>query len=139
MQPKRILIVDDDDHIREIASLTLEVTEGWEVKTASSGAEAIRTAIDTKPDAILLDVMMPEMDGPSTFRVLRADERSCSIPVIFLTAKVQSADRRKFSELGVNGVIAKPFDPLTLGQDVAAILHWSKSASTRCESPAHPR
>ncbi len=125
MQARHILIVDDEDDIREIASLTLELTQGWEVNKASSGREAIDKALTLKPDAILLDVMMPEMDGPSTFRLLQADARTSSIPVIFLTAKVQAADKRGFLQLGVCGVIAKPFDPLTLAAEIAERLSWS--------------
>ena len=77
-----------------------------------------------QPDAILLDVMMPEMDGPSTLREPQLAEETKHIPVIFLTAKVQGPDRRKFIELGVQGVIAKPFDPLTLGEQIRELLAW---------------
>ncbi|HEX3580630.1 MAG TPA: response regulator, partial [Thermoanaerobaculia bacterium] len=93
--------------------------------TAASGAEALRVAPEVRPDAILLDVMMPEMDGPTTFRHLQSDPATRDIPVIFLTAKVQAADRRRFSELGVRSMIAKPFDPLRLATDVAAALQWT--------------
>ena len=75
-----------------------------------------------RPDAILLDVMMPDIDGPATFRLLQDDPRTRDIPVIFLTAKAQTADRVAFSRLGVAGTLAKPFDPLTLTDEVAAIL-----------------
>jgi CheY-like chemotaxis protein len=125
VQPKKILIVDDEDHIREIASVSLELTRDWQISTAASGAEALRVAPEVRPDAILLDVMMPEMDGPTTFRHLQSDPATRDIPVIFLTAKVQAADRRRFSELGVRSMIAKPFDPLRLAIDVAAALQWT--------------
>lgn len=125
MQQKFILIVDDEDHIREIASVTLELTHGWKIITASSGAGALTAAASKQPDAILLDVMMPEMDGPTTLRQLRADARTRSIPVIFLTAKVQATDKKKLTQLGADGIIAKPFDPMTLGDEVAAALSWS--------------
>jgi CheY-like chemotaxis protein len=125
VQPKKILIVDDEDHIREIASVSLELTRDWQISTAASGAEALRVAPEVRPDAILLDVMMPEMDGPTTFRHLQSDPATRDIPVIFLTAKVQAADRRRFSELGVRSMIAKPFDPLRLATDVAAALQWT--------------
>jgi len=124
VQPKKILVVDDEDHIREIASVSLELTKGWEVSMAGSGADALRIAPGLQPDAILLDVMMPEMDGPTTFRRLQDDPSTRHIPVIFLTAKVQAADRRRFTELGVRSMIAKPFDPLRLATDVAAALQW---------------
>jgi two-component system, OmpR family, alkaline phosphatase synthesis response regulator PhoP len=78
-----------------------------------------------KPDAILLDVMMPEKDGPSTLCIPQQDEDTKQIPVIFLTAKVQGPDRRKFIELGVQAIIAKPFDPLRLGQQIREVLAWT--------------
>ncbi len=124
MQPKHLLIIDDEDHIREVACLSLEMTQGWRVSTASSGTLGVALAKHEKPDAILLDVMMPDKDGPSTLRVLRLDEETKEIPVIFLTAKVQGPDRRKFIELGVQGIIDKPFDPLTLGTQIREALAW---------------
>ena len=124
MDAKRILLADDEDHIREVAQVSLETVGGWHVTTAGSGAEALDKAAAEPPDAILLDVMMPELDGPSTYERLQAGESTREIPVIFLTAKVQAADRRRFDELGVAAVIAKPFDPLTLADEVAEILGW---------------
>ncbi len=121
---KKVLVVDDEDHIREIAATSLEVVGGWTVVTAGSGAEALSKAESENPDAILLDVMMPEMDGPSVFKALRNREETRSIPVILLTAKVQAAEREQFSDLGVDAVLAKPFDPMTLHQEVAAALGW---------------
>jgi CheY-like chemotaxis protein len=125
MQPKHLLIIDDEDHIREVASLSLEVTEGWHVSTANCGTLGVALARREKPDAILLDVMMPDKDGPATLRELQSSEETRAIPVIFLTAKIQGPDRRRFIELGVRGVIAKPFDPLTLGQQIRDSLGWS--------------
>ncbi|HEX7242250.1 MAG TPA: response regulator [Longimicrobiaceae bacterium] len=121
---KRILLVDDEDDIREVAQLSLEMVGGWEVLTARSGEEGIRRAGEERPDAILLDVMMPEMDGPTTFRQLQADPATREIPVLLLTAKVRSTDRERFSDLGVAGVLSKPFDPLTLARDISAVLGW---------------
>jgi DNA-binding response OmpR family regulator len=118
------LIVDDDDDIREIAAATLELTTGWEIGSASSGAEAVAMAAAMRPDAILLDVMMPDMDGPTAFRLLRANAETSGVPVILLTAKVQTADRARYLRLGVDDVIAKPFDPLTLGERIAESLGW---------------
>jgi len=125
VQRKSILVVDDEEHIREVAAVSLELTENWNILTAGSGAEALRLAPLLKPDAILLDVMMPEMDGPTTFRALQSDPATSGIPVIFLTAKVQAADRRRFAELGVRSMIAKPFDPLRLAEEVASALDWA--------------
>ena len=122
MLRKRLLLIDDEDDIREVASLTLETVGNFDVSTAPSGRAGIIAAREQKPDAILLDVMMPELDGPSTFRELRAHEETRDIPVIFLTAKVQGADCRRLSELGAKGIIAKPFDPMRLAQEVSVIL-----------------
>ena len=122
--PKRVLIVDDEDDIREVAQLSLEMVAGWVVLTASSGAEGISRAEAERPDAILLDVMMPELDGPATFERLRANAATSAIPVVLLTAKVQDADQKRLSELGVAGVLAKPFDPMQLAADVAEVLGW---------------
>jgi CheY-like chemotaxis protein len=122
---RKILIIDDEDDIREVAALSLESIAGWEVTAASSGAQGIVRAAETKPDAILLDVMMPGMDGPTTFRELRKNPATCDIPVLLLTAKVQATDQRRFADLGVNAVLFKPFDPLTLSKQIADVLGWS--------------
>jgi CheY-like chemotaxis protein len=124
MPHKQLLVIDDEDDIREVATLSLELTEAWTVKSANGGKAGAALALSIKPDAILLDVMMPDMDGPSTLRALQQQEGTSSIPVIFLTAKVQAADRHKFMQLGVRGIIAKPFDPLTLGQQIKDVLSW---------------
>src|SRR6266542_829037 len=101
---KSILVIDDEGDIREVAQLGLQVVANWRVITASSGAEGIIKAKAEQPDAILLDVMMPDMDGPTTFRKLQGDPATQYIPVLLLTAKVQAADRRQFADLGVKGV-----------------------------------
>jgi CheY-like chemotaxis protein len=123
--PHRILIIDDEDDIREVAALSLETVAGWEVTTAASGAEGMARAIESQPDAILLDVMMPGMDGPTTFRELRKNPATAHIPVLLLTAKVQSSDQRRFADLGVEAVLFKPFDPLTLSTQIAGVLGWN--------------
>lgn len=119
---RKILVVDDEDDIREVAQLSLELVGGWEVTPARSGREALQLIGDIRPDVILMDVMMPDLDGPATFRLLQENPELRSIPVILLTAKVQPGDRRQFESLGVRGVIAKPFDPLTLPSEVDAQL-----------------
>lgn len=121
---RRLLIIDDEDDIREVASLSLEMTQGWIVAMASSGPAGIALATSAHPDAILLDVMMPDLDGPSTLRLLQSQPETTQIPVIFLTAKVKEADRRKYLDLGARAIIAKPFDPLTLGQQINDALGW---------------
>lgn len=120
----RILIIDDEDDIREVAAMSLETVAGWEVIVANSGAQGLARAASYKPEAILLDVMMPGMDGPTTFRELRSNPDTASIPVLFLTAKVQATDRRLFADLGVEAVLVKPFDPLTLSTQIAGALGW---------------
>ena len=122
---RRILIIDDEDDIREVAALSLESVAGWQVYTASSGAEGMRVAAAELPDAILMDVMMPAMDGPTTFREMQKMPNLAGIPVILLTAKVQGVDQRRFAGLGVTAVLFKPFDPLTLAEQMAAALGWS--------------
>ena len=123
---RRILIIDDEEDIREVAALSLEATAGWEIVTASSGADVILAAGNSKPvpDAILMDVMMPEMDGPSTFRLMQQNPELAGIPVLLLTAKVQGVDQRRFAGLGVSGVLFKPFNPLTLADQICEKLGW---------------
>ena len=122
MRPKQILVIDDDNDIQEVTRLSLELTENWIVLGANGGAAGALLALSAAPDAILLDVMMPDMDGPSTLRLLQ--QQRATIPVIFLTAKAQPADRQKFMQLGVKGIISKPFDPLTLGSQIREMLAW---------------
>lgn len=124
MATRRILIVDDEDDIREVAKLCLELVGGMEVLAATSGHEALEVARLEQPDAILLDVMMPDLDGPATFQRLQAHAETRHIPVALLTAKVQLSDRRQFADLGVAGVIAKPFDPMRLADQVSALFGW---------------
>ena len=121
---KRVLLIDDEDHIREVAQLSLETVGGWDVMEAGSGVEGLEVATRELPDGILLDVMMPDMDGPTTFAKLKADDVTRGIPVIFLTASVQPADRSRLAALGAAGVLSKPFNPLSLPQEVAQLLGW---------------
>lgn len=125
MKVKRILVIDNEQYIREVAQICLETVAGWEVLTAGSGSEGLAKAESKQPDAILLDVMMPDMDGPTTFQKLQAFSATRHIPVILLTAKVQASDRRRYAELGMSGMIAKPFDPLQLAGQIAELLGWN--------------
>lgn len=122
---RKILLIEDEDDIREIAQASLELTRGWEVHAAASGRAGIALAGEVRPDAILLDVMMPDLDGPATLAALRANEATRAIPVIFLTAKVHTLEVARLTDLGVQGVLAKPFDPMTLGDQLAATLGWT--------------
>lgn len=125
MTAKRILVIDNEQYIREVAQICLETVAGWEVLTANSGSEGIVLAEAIVPDVILLDVMMPEMDGLTTFQNLQANPATQNIPVILLTAKVQASDLRRYAEMGMLGAIAKPFNPLQLAGQVAESLGWS--------------
>lgn len=124
MTAKRILIVDDEYDIRAVAELALKTVAGWQVLTAASGSEGLDKAALEQPDAILLDVMMPEMDGIATLQALQANPATESIPVILMTAKAQAADQRRFAELGVAGIITKPFKAMQLSAQVVAVLGW---------------
>lgn len=121
---KRILVVDDDPDIRDVAQLALRKFARWEVTAAPSGQEGLNLAKSASPDAILLDVSMPDMDGISVFEKLQSDPATQPIPVVLLTAKVLPSDRQRFAALGVAGVITKPFDPVTLSTQVAKLLGW---------------
>lgn len=125
MKTKRILVVDNEQYIQEVTKVCLETVAGWEVVTASSGQEGIKQAEACQPDAILLDVMMPDMDGIATFEKLQGNPSTRGIPVILLTAKIQASDRRRYSQLGMVTAIAKPFNPLELAGQVATALGWN--------------
>src|SRR4028119_887984 len=126
MATKRILVIDDEDGIREIIQICLEAAAGWEVVTAASGSEGLADAQTTQPDAILLDVMMPDMDGPTTFRLLQANAKTRHIPTILLTAKAKISEHQQFIDLGVTGVITKPFKAQELVDQIKEILNWSE-------------
>ncbi|WGV23354.1 response regulator [Halotia branconii] len=119
---KNILIVDDEEDVRAIAKLGLEMGAGWNVLTASSGQEALNVAAIHKPDVILLDMMMPDMDGRTTLQQLKANPATKKIPVILLTAKVQQSDRERFTDLDVAAIFAKPFRPLKLAEQISEVL-----------------
>lgn len=121
---KRILVIDNEQYIQEVAKICLETVAVWEVVTASSGEEGITKAETYQPDAILLDVMMPGMDGIATFEKLQGNAATKKIPVILLTAKVQATDRRRYAQMGIVTAIAKPFNPLELANEVAIALGW---------------
>lgn len=121
---QRILLVEDDDDIRTVTRLALESLGGFSVHACASGPEALRDGREFAPQLVILDVMMPDMDGPSTLEALRATSGLQDVPVVFLTAKVQAPEIARYRDLGAADVIAKPFDPMTLCQKVAAI--WAR-------------
>jgi CheY-like chemotaxis protein len=118
----RVLVIEDEDHIREVAQISLEAIGGWDVLLADGGEAGVRVATEEQPDVILLDVMMPDVDGPETLVRLRSSPDTATIPVVFLTAKAQAAETRQLFELGALGVIAKPFDPMLLASQVSELL-----------------
>ena len=118
-----ILVVDDDPNSREIVQTFLE-SRGYRVRTAPNGEAALAAVQAEVPELILLDVMMPGMDGPSTLKALRGIDATSSTPVVFMTAKVQAAEVAHYKSLGALGVIAKPFDPMTLAEQLRAL--WSE-------------
>lgn len=123
-QTRQILIIDDDETIQTVVEFGLKLTASWQVWTASSGPQGIELAAQHQPDAILLDVIMPGMDGVATFEALQANDSTRSIPVIFLTAKAQTTEKSQLKALGVSGVLTKPFNALDLPALISRTLHW---------------
>ncbi|MGE4221624.1 MAG: response regulator [Alphaproteobacteria bacterium] len=117
----KILMVEDDLDIQTVAEMALAAVGGHTVHLCSSGQQALDDAPGFAPDLILLDVMMPGMDGPTTYHALRERPDTVATPVIFMTAKVQPAELASYKALGAIGVIQKPFDPMTLADEVAAL------------------
>lgn len=118
----RILYVDDEADIREVATMSLELDPDFEVRACASGIEALPVAAAWQPRLILLDVMMPLMDGPTTFAKLKEQPETADIPVVFITARTQAQELSHFETLGAKGVIAKPFDPMALAATVREYL-----------------
>jgi two-component system, OmpR family, alkaline phosphatase synthesis response regulator PhoP len=122
--PKKIVIVDDENDIREILRHAIELIKDWTVLEAKDGASGLELIGREKPDAILLDVMMPNMDGREVFRRLRENPATTDIPTIFITASLQRAEVRALEELGPIAVLAKPFDPLEIVRKISDLLGW---------------
>ena len=118
----RLLVVEDDPNIVELLSASLRFA-GFDVTAATNGADAVSAARDVRPDLVVLDVMLPDLDGFEVIRRMR--EGGVRTPVVFLTAKIQFAERRELGALGAAGILTKPFDPLELASDMATVLHWS--------------
>jgi CheY-like chemotaxis protein len=117
-----VLLVDDDADIRMIGKLSIEGVGKWRVLMAASGPEGVDVAARERPDVILLDVMMPLVDGPSVLEALRRRPETAAIPVIFMTAKAQKYEIERYRELGATGVITKPFDPMKLPGEIRRIV-----------------
>lgn len=129
MTPLQVLYVDDEPDIREIAGLALELDPGIRVRLAESGAKALEALESWRPDAILLDVMMPAMDGPAVLKALQGEPRWAAIPVVFITARTQAQDRQRLLELGALALISKPFDPMTLARELRSVLAAEAAAA----------
>ncbi|MGC8712533.1 MAG: response regulator [Leptodesmis sp.] len=124
MTTRCILVIDDEADIREIAKASLQITKNWQVLTAASGKEGLAIAQAQQPDAVLLDVVMPEVDGLKTLKLLKDHQATQHIPVILLTATVKVATQREYAQLGAKAVLIKPFDPGILASQIEAALAW---------------
>lgn len=122
MTDKKILVIDDEDDIRQLIQTCLEIMGGWQVLTARSGKEGLLYALNERPDAILLDVMMPDEDGLTTLQKLQNHPTISNIPVLLLTARGRFVDR-EFTQLGAKAVLNKPFNPLKIADQIAAVLN----------------
>jgi CheY-like chemotaxis protein len=118
----KIMIVDDDEDIRLVTELAARRIGKWDVVVAATGEEALDQARSEQPDVILLDVMMPDIDGPTTLAMLREEPDTAEIPVIFLTAKAQKQEVERYLALGATGVILKPFNVMTLADEIRCIV-----------------
>ena len=127
MNIKRVLLVDDDADIRKICELSLVRVGKWDARVAASGQEALDLVANWKPDLIVLDVMMPGMDGLTALGKFRDMEDLAGVPVILMTAKVQTHEIERYLQLGAVGVISKPFNPMTLPEEITKLL--AKSAT----------
>lgn len=118
---KKIICVDDDQDIREVAKMVLETVGEFDVTTFDNGKDLISQAEKINADAILLDVMMPQMDGPTTLKILRQNKSLDATPIILMTARIQPKEVEEYLQLGASGVISKPFDPMTLPSEINKI------------------
>lgn len=125
-----VLYADDEEDILSVATLSLEMVGGLRVTTCGGGAAAIAEARRRRPDLIMLDVMMPGMDGPTAMSHIRADPALADIPVVLLTARVRGAEVDEYLALGADGVIPKPFDPMTLADEIRRIWARARSRAT---------
>lgn len=122
MRISRVMVIDDEADLREMVALVLQAMAGWEVSSVASCAEALATGPSAAPEAILLDVNMPGVDGPGTLQAIRATAWGRSTPIVFLTAHDAPAEHARLRALGARGVLKKPFDPMTLAEQVQAVL-----------------
>ena len=119
-----ILIIDDEDDIRDVAQVALETVGGWRVSTASNGSDGLAQLQLQMPDAVLLDVMLPDVDGIEVFKQIQQNPQTQHLPVLLMTAKTQTTDQQRFLKLGVTGIITKPFKAMLLAEQITKILDW---------------
>lgn len=124
--PRRILVVDDSPLVHELARIALEQVAGWQVLAAHTGAEAVEIAAREQPDALLLDVEMPGLDGPATLRALRERAATRELPAVFLTGHDDADGRARLAALGAAGVLGKPFEVSGLAGELAGLLGWAR-------------
>jgi CheY-like chemotaxis protein len=124
-QLKKILYAEDEPDVQTVVELTVQTMSDYEIKVCDNGKRLLECVEEYNPDLILLDVMMPEMDGPTTFKNLQENIKTKAIPVVFMTAKAQIHEIEIFKETGIWGVITKPFDPMNLCNEIAKI--WNES------------
>lgn len=130
MQIRKVLLVEDEQDIRKVAQISLQFRGGWNVVLAGDGLEALTLAASERPDVILLDCMMPRMDGYEVCRRLKLDPDLRQIPVIFLTAKSQEAEIRKGLQLGAMGYLVKPFNPMSLADEIVKIIEEHQTTAS---------
>lgn len=126
MEIQKVLLAEDEEDIRKVAQMSLQFRSGWKVTLASNGEECLARAAEDPPDLILLDCMMPKLDGYETCRRLKLDPSLREIPVIFLTAKAQETEVKKGLALGAVGYLIKPFNPMSLAAEISQILEGHK-------------
>ena len=132
----RILYVDDEPLLQRLVALSLKAVRGWTVDACPTGGAAVAAALETAPHLILLDRMLPDMDGTEVLAALRSEPRLAAIPVAFFSGRCDPADRDHYTRLGACGVIGKPFNPMSLPGHIEAI--WSGwHARNEIHSPAH--
>ena len=135
MEIRKILLAEDEADIRKVAQISLQFRGGWEVLLATDGEDCLAKAAQDRPDLILLDCMMPKLDGYETCRRLKQDPALREIPVIFLTAKAQEAEVRKGLSLGAVGYLIKPFNPMSLAAEIRKILEGYEVAFSQGDNP----
>lgn len=135
MTALRVLHVDDEPDIRELVEIFLGLDPDLSVRSCGSGSDALAAAAEWSPDVILMDVMMPVMDGPQTLSHLHERETTAAIPVVFMTARAQTRELTHFLSLGAAGVISKPFDPMMLAGALRSYLRTSPVSGAPATEP----